>query len=154
MRNKKPCERKKDFIAAVVRRSGICRATCEQVVPAVLDEIRFQLVEGKQYVAIESFGTFAIKELPLRQHLYTYKGKTELRTLQPKKVIKFAPTRNMRNEVQAGQYDPERRSFVHHPKDPLIRKRSALRYNPNQPAIHRGVTKVLDQNPSASGSES
>ena len=98
-----PKKRKNDFISAVVRRSGICRATCEQVVPAVIDEIRHQLTEGRLFVAIESFGTFGVKELPLRQHLYNYKGKREMRTLQPKKVIKFAPTRNFRQEVQAGR---------------------------------------------------
>lgn len=143
MSNSRPAKRKRDFIAEVVRRSGICRATCEQVVPAVIDEIRYQLTEGKLFVAIESFGTFAIKEYPLRQHLYTYKGKTELRTLQPKKVIKFAPTRNFRQEVQAGQYDPERRAFVHNPKDPRIRFRSSVKYHPNSGEMHRGVTKFL-----------
>lgn len=142
-----PRQRKHDFISQVVKRSGICRATCEQVAPAVIDEIRYQLAEGKLFVAIESFGTFTVKELPLRQHLYTYKGKTELRTLQPKKVIKFAPTRNFRQEVQAGQYDPEYRAFVHHPKAPKLRTRSAARYQPNQ-EMHRGVTTIVkSENP-------
>ena len=139
-----PKKRKNDFISAVVRRSGICRATCEQVVPAVIDEIRHQLTEGRLFVAIESFGTFGVKELPLRQHLYNYKGKREMRTLQPKKVIKFAPTRNFRQEVQAGQYNPEYRAFVHNPKNPPIRGRSNMKYNTNGGEIHRGATKVLE----------
>lgn len=141
---KKPYHYKRDFIAAVVRRTGICRATCELVVPAVIDEIRHQMTDGKQCVVIESFGTFAVKELPLRQHRYTYKGKNELRTLQPKKVIKFAPTRNFRQEVERGAFDPERRAFVHNPKDPIMRRRSSLKYQPNQGPMHRGTTKVLE----------
>ena len=145
MRKKKPCERKKYFIAAVVRRSGICRATVEQVLPAMVDEIRFQLSEGNLFVGIESFGSFCVKEYPLRQHLYTYKGKTELRTLQPKRVVKFAPTRNRRQEVELGQFDPERRAFTHDPRDPRIRYRSALKYHPGNKEMHRGVTKVLEE---------
>ena len=139
------CERKKDFIAAVVRRSGICRATVEQVLPAMIDEIRYQLSEGNLFVGIESFGSFAVKEYPLRQHLYTYKGKTEMRTLQPKRVVKFAPTRNLRQEVERGQFDPERRGFTHDPRDPRIRYRSAMKYHPGNKQMNRGVTKVLEQ---------
>lgn len=140
MKKQRPVEYKRDFIAAVVRRSGICRATVEQVLPAVFDEVRYQLAEGALCVAIESFGTFAIKDVPLRQHLYTYKGKSELRTLQPKKVIKFAPTKNLRQEVEGGRFDASHRSFTHHPGDPPLRKRNAFRYQPNKNGMHRGPT--------------
>ena len=59
--------------AAVVKRSGICQATVEQVLPALFDEIRYQLIEGRYHcVPIESFGTFGIVEIPERQYHYTY----------------------------------------------------------------------------------
>ena len=74
----------KKIASAVSKRSGICQATVEQVLPAFIDEVRFQLTEGKLSVPIDSFGTFALIDIPERQHLYTYKGANELRTLPPK----------------------------------------------------------------------
>lgn len=97
----RPGNYKEHFIAAVVRRSGICRATVEQVLPAVMDEVRFQLTEGFRFVPIESFGTFAVVDIPERQYHYTYKG-DRIVTVPPKKRLKFLPTRNLRNEIDAG----------------------------------------------------
>lgn len=130
--------------AAVVKRSGICQATVERVLPALFDEIRQQLCEG-QYpcVPIESFGTFTVVDIPERQHLYTYKGRNELRTLAPTKRLKFAPTRNLRREVEDGHFDPTRQSFRRHPKDPAIRKRSALVYRPCRDGVYKGATKKV-----------
>lgn len=125
----RPHEYKKHFIAAVVKRSGICRATVEQVLPAVFDEIRHQLSEGALCVPIESFGTFAVVDIPERTRHYTYKGADELRTLPPTQRLKFAPTKNMRREIQEHRFDPSRQSFSRHPDDPPIRKRKDLRYN-------------------------
>ena len=125
----RPHEYKTHFIAAVVKRSGICRATVEQVLPAVFDEIRHQLSEGAMCVPIESFGTFAVVDIPERRRRYTYKGADEMRTLPPTQRLKFAPTRNMRREIQEHRFDSTRQSFTRHPSDPPIRTRKALRYN-------------------------
>lgn len=140
-----PRNYKEHFIAAVVKRSGICRTTVEQVLPAVFDEIRYQLAEGTRCVPIESFGTFALIDVPERQHLYTYKGKNELRTLPPTQRLKFAPTKNMRREViEEHRFDPSRRSFVHDPHDPILRRRKELGYRPNKHGIFKGATKKTD----------
>lgn len=125
----RPGNYKQHFISAVVKRSGICRATVEQVLPAVFDEIRYQLTEGCGCVPVESFGTFAVIDIPERQRHYTYKGLDEMRTLPPTQRLKFAPTRNLTREIQAHQFDPTRRSFVHDPHDPPIRKKKGLKYN-------------------------
>lgn len=125
----RPGNYKEHFIAAVVRRSGICRATVEQVLPAVFDEIRYQLTEGCGCVPVESFGTFAVIDIPERQRHYTYKGLDEMRTLPPTQRLKFAPTRNLTREIQAHQFDPTRRSFTHDPHDPPLRKKKELKYN-------------------------
>lgn len=117
------------FAANVVKRSGVCKATVEAVLPAVFDEIRYQLTEGTLCVPIESFGTFAVVEVPERTRRYTYKGADEMRTLPATLRLKFAPTRNLRREVDAQQFDPSRKSFSRHPKDPKIRKRCNMRYN-------------------------
>lgn len=130
--------------AAVSKRSGICQATVEQVLPAFIDEVRFQLIEGNRCVPIESFGTFALIDIPEREHLYTYKGKTTLKHLPATQRLKFAPTRNMRRELEAGHFDPTRRSFTRHPKDPAIRKRAALCYRADRrDQINKGATREI-----------
>ena len=117
------------LIAAVVKRSGICRATVEQVLMATFDEIRFQMAEGAGCVPIESFGTFYTQDLPEREHWYSYKGKSELRHLPPTKRLKFCPTKSFKREVIDDQrFDPTRRSFERHPDDPPIKARMALKY--------------------------
>ena len=132
--------------AAVTKRCGICQATVEQVLPAVFDEIRYQLIEGSYpCVPIESFGTFAVVDIPERQHLYTYKGANEMRTLPAKKKLKFAPTRNFKRELDHGKFDESRRSFSRHPKDPAIRKRADMRYKPNKTGLFKGATRVVKQ---------
>ena len=120
------------FAAAIVKRSGIARPTVEAVLPHIFDEIRYQLTEGKLCVPIESFGTFAVVDIPERQRHYTYGGRDEMRTLPPKKKLKFAPTRNLRREINAGQFDPTRKSFYRHPNDPPVRARSNMAYNPRK----------------------
>lgn len=116
------------FAAAVVKRSGVCKATVEAVLPHVFDEIRYQLTEGSLCVPIEGFGTFAIKDVPEHEFLYHRGDVRKIHTVPAKKVIKFAPTRNLTNEVKAGRFDDARRSFVRMPGDPLLRKRHDLRY--------------------------
>lgn len=130
------------MVAAVVKESGICKATVEQVLPVVFDVIRRELVEGQYHcVPIESFGTFALVDIPERQHLYTYKGANELRTLPPTKRLKFAPTRNLRCEVEQGRFDASRQSFRRYPGDPAIRKRKHMDYHPCKNGIHKGTTE-------------
>lgn len=124
-----PKEYLQRFAAAVVKRSGIARPTVEAVLPHIFDEIRYQLTEGGLCVPIESFGTFAVVDIPERQRHYTYKGADEIRTLPPKKKLKFAPTRNLQREINNQQFDPSRSSFKRHPDDPPIRKRKHMEYN-------------------------
>ena len=122
--------------AAVVKRSGICLATVEAVLPAVFDEIRYQLIEGKYpCVPIDSFGTFAVVDIPERKRRYTYKGADEIRTYPPEKRLKFRPARNMKRELEQGSFDPTRKSFSRHPKDPILRRRHNMRYQPRKKAI-------------------
>lgn len=117
------------FAANVSKRCGICRATVEVVLPAVFDEIRYQLIEGPYPCCpIESFGTFAVIDRPEHEYLYNYKGANDLRTVPARRQLKFTPTRNMKREVEAARYDPTRKSFSRHPDDPKIRKRNDMRY--------------------------
>lgn len=125
-------EYRSHFISAVVKRSGICKATVEVVAAALFDEIRFQLTEGCECVPIDSFGTFAVTDVPERQRRYTYGGRDEIRTYAPEKRLKFAPAKNMRREIEARRFDSTRRSFSHNPADPKIRTRKNLAYNKRQ----------------------
>lgn len=125
-----PSQYLKTFAAAVSKRSGICIATVEAVLPHVFDEIRYQLTEGTLCVPIESFGTFAVINIPERQRLYSYKRDTpEVRTLPPTVRLKFKPTASFKREIDTQQYDPTRRSFTRHYDDHPIRKRRNMRYN-------------------------
>ena len=117
------------FAAAVVKRSGIAKPTVEAVLPHIFDEIRASLTEGDLCVPIDGFGTFAVIDKPERTRRYTYKGKNEIHVLPAKKVIKFTPTKNLKREVDAGKFDPTRRSFTRHPGDPKIRRRCDMKYN-------------------------
>ena len=126
----------KKFAADVVKRSGLSRPTVEAILPHVFDEIRYRLCEAKiPCIPIEGFGTFAVIDKPEHQYLYNYKGANEVRTVPAQKVIKFAPTANLRREVKAGRFDPERRSFWRHPADKPIRRRQHMQYQGGQ-AVH------------------
>lgn len=118
----------KKFAAAIVQRSGIARPTVEALLPHVFDEIRYQLTEGRGEVLIEGFGTFAVIERPEHEYLYNRDGANRVCIVPAKKKIKFAPTRNLTDEVNRGQYDHSRRSFVRMPGDPYVRRRHDLRY--------------------------
>jgi nucleoid DNA-binding protein len=119
------------FTAGVVRRSGICKATCLAVIPAVFDEMRYLLCEEKYpCIPIESFGTFAVIDIPERERRYTYKGANEIHVLPAVKRLKFAPTKNMQREIEGCHFDPTRHSFTKHPDDRPIRKRKNMRYQP------------------------
>lgn len=115
------------FAADVSKRCGICQATVEQVLPACFDEIRERLVEGRYpCVPIESFGVIGVIQKPERQ--YKIRGKDEYKLLPPKKTLKFYMARCFRNELEQGAYDPSRKSFSRHPKDPALRYRSQMNY--------------------------
>lgn len=118
------------FAADIVRRSGIARPTVEALLPHVFDEIRYQLTEGSLCVPIEGFGTFHVKDVPEHEFLYHRGEKREIKTVKAKKVVKFAPTRNLRQEAEAGKFDANRRSFIHYPQDPRVSWRTDLRYRP------------------------
>lgn len=127
------------FVAAIVQRSGLSRPTVEAVLPHVFDEIRYQLTEGSLCVPIESFGTFHVKDVPEHEYLYNRNNANRICIVPAKRQIKFVPTRNLRTEMEQGRYDPTRKSFVHHPKDPRISKRNDLRYRPENYDRAKGV---------------
>lgn len=132
--------------SAVSKRSGICQATIEQVLPALFDEIRFQLSEGsRKCVPIDSFGTFAVVNIPEREYHYTYKCDKIVR-LPAKKRMKFLPTRSFRKETEKGVFDRSRTSFSRHPDDPMIRKRVDMSYRRNKNGVFKGRTKVVKKN--------
>lgn len=118
------------FAAAIVKRSGLSRPTVEALLPAVFDEIRYILTEGDGCVPIEGFGTLYVKDVPEHEYLYNRNNANRICTVPAKKQIKFAPARNLTDEMNAGKFDAMRRSFVHMPGDPLLRKRNDLRYRP------------------------
>ena len=132
----------KKFVADVVKRSGIARPTVEALLPHVFDEIRYRLCEGKTpSIQIESFGTIAVTDKPEHEYLYNYKGANQVKTVPAKKVIKFAPARNLKREIAAGKFDPTRRSFVHNPADPPLRTRPHMGYQGGQ-QIHSKPLKT------------
>ena len=142
----------KRLVAAVVQESGICTPTVEVVLPAVFDVIRRELAEGPHHcVMIESFGTFAMIDVPEREHQYTYKGQTTMKHLPATKRLKFSPTKNLRREVDAGRFDPTRRSFKHHPGDPVLRNRAQMAYRPERrDQINKGPTRRVQKESSLS----
>ena len=145
------------MVAATVKASGICRATVEQVLPAFLDVVRRQLAEGpRRSVMIESFGTLAVKEVPARQYHYVRKEQGIDRWVDrpPKRVLKFAPTRNMKREIQEGKFDPTRKSFIHHPDDPRIRSpRDIQKRNTDTPWSKVGTTRYFKKKRGKDGTE-
>ena len=137
----------KKFAADIVKRSGIARPTVEALLPHVFDEIRYRLTEASiPCVPIDGFGTFAVIDKPEHQYHYTYKGADKVKTIPAKKVIKFAPARNLRREVDAQKYDPERHSFWRHPADPPIRKRQHMQYQKGHPINARPIFKSVTDN--------
>lgn len=132
----------KKLVADIVKRSGIARPTVEALLPHVFDEIRYRLTEGKTpSFQIESFGTIAVTDKPEHDYHYTYKGANRVSHVPAQKVIKFAPARNLKREIAAGKFDPSRRSFVHHPADPTLRKRQNMKYQKGRPINARPITK-------------
>ena len=142
-----PREIKQRLAADVSKRCGISPATVEVVLPAVFDEIRYRLIEGKYpCVPIDSFGTFGVYTKPARRYHYyrPSKGIDRWVDLPPKKVLKFVAAYNLRRELNAGEYDPTRKSFTRHPKDPMIKKRNKMLYIPDKrPMSKVGQTEVL-----------
>ncbi len=129
----------RSLAAAVVKRSGIHQATVEAVLPHVFDAIRYELINGDYHnVPIESFGLFCLKRVPGRQYHYTYNGADEWRTLPPKAIVKFTPTKSLRREVELGEFDTTRSSFHRHPDDPIIRRRQNMIYKPGGVTHYQG----------------
>ena len=135
--------------ADVSKRCGICPATVEQVLPAVFDEIRFRLIEGRYpCVPIDSFGTFGVITKPERRYHYyrPSKGIDRWVDLPLKKVLKFTAAYNLRRELNAGEFDPTRKSFSRHPQDPKIKKRNKMLYIPDKrPMSKDGQTVTADE---------
>lgn len=138
----------------VSKRSGICIATCEQVIPALFDEIRYQLCEGDcRCVPIESFGTFGVVDIPEREYPYDYKGVKKMRRLPAKKRMKFYSARHMRLEIESSHCDTSRQAFVRHPDDPPIRKLNAMRYRSMKTKVHKGRMRFIADSADTGSSE-
>ena len=128
--------------SAIVKESGISKKTVEYLLPIAFDVIRRELTESQsRCVIIESFGTFCVKEIPARKYHYVRKshGIDEWIDRPVKKILKFAPSRNMRREIDAEKFDPSRNSFYHHPDDPQMRSRRDIqRVNKSTPMAKVG----------------
>lgn len=123
-----------ELASAVSKRSGVSVATCEVVLPALFDEMRYMLCEGRyRCVTVESFGTLAVRERPPRHYKRVLPdGTTQNVHLDSHLVVKFSPTRNLRREVEASRFDPTRQSFVVHPDDHPLRTRKMIDYRPKK----------------------
>lgn len=113
---------------AVSRRSGISVATCMVVLPALFDEMRQTLAEGRwRAVSVESFGSLIVRQKPLRHYTRRFPdGHTEVVELQPVLRVSFMPSRNLRREVETSTFDPTRKSFEVHPDDRPLRVRKKI----------------------------
>lgn len=145
---------KKDFrrlVQDVSKRSGICQSTVEQVIPALFDEIRLKLVQGTYpCLPVESFGTFAVVEKPARRYHYyrPEKGIDRWVDLPVQRRLKFGMARNMKRELERGEFDPSRKAFVQHPDDPPIRRRHGMRYSKKRGEISKdGPFRMLSSGP-------
>lgn len=135
------------MVSAVSKESGVSKNTLEYVLPFIFDYIRREIVEGdNHFVAIDNFGMFALKEISAREYHYyrPSKGIDEWRKLPAKRTMKFVPTRNMRQEVEQGKFNPDRMSFVHHPDEPVIRGRTYFKkYASKKKEIAKGQTRII-----------
>lgn len=130
------------FASAVSKRCGICSATVKQVLPAVFDEIRYQVCEGKRNcVQIDSFGTFLLIDIPEREYHYTYKC-DKIVHLPATKKFKFVPAKNVKEEGEQAKFDPTRTAFRRRPSDPPLGKRSRMMfYKDKYPIKYYGAPK-------------
>lgn len=113
---------------AVSRRSGISVNTCLVLLPALFDEMRQTLCEGRyRCVTVENFGSFVVRQRPARHYRRLKKdGTSHLVELPPRLIVKFVPTRNLKNEVELSKFDPTRESFTIYPGERGIRVRKAI----------------------------
>jgi nucleoid DNA-binding protein len=119
----------KKIAANVSKRCAIALPTVLQVLPAFIDEVRYQLAEGSYpCVPIESFGTFAVINRPEHEYLYNYKGANQVHVIPARRQLKFKPAASFQREIETAQYDPTRKSFSRHPDDKPIKKRNDMRY--------------------------
>jgi len=138
-------DHKRHLLSAVVKRSGISRITVELVTRAVFDEIRYQLTEGSECVAIDSFGSFGLVHVPERQRHYRYKDIDEIRTLPPTIRLRFKPSKNLMREVLERRFDPTRESLVRHPDDPKIKTTKSFKYNKRKEVHVINLTPALSK---------
>lgn len=113
---------------AVSKRSGICVVTCQVVIPALFDEMRYMLCEGQpRCVSVESFGSLVVKKTPSsRFNRRTPDGHVETVEIPSKLTVKYLPSRHMRLEVEQSKYDSTRHAFALHSDDHPLRTRRAV----------------------------
>ena len=113
---------------AVSKRCGISLATCQVVLPALFDEMRQTLCEGKyRCVTVESFGSFVVRQRPARHYKRIEKdGTTRLVELPSGLIVKFLPANNLKREVAESRFDPTHEAFSLFPGEHGIRVRKAI----------------------------
>lgn len=113
---------------AVSKRSGISIATCQVVLPALFDEMRYMLCEGNyRCVTVESFGTLVVRQRPARHYKRIEKdGTTRMVELPPRLIVKFLPANNLKREVAESHFDPTHKAFALFPGEHGIRVRKAI----------------------------
>lgn len=123
---------------AVADRSGIRTATVEVVLPALFDEIRQRLAEGVYpCVPIDSFGTFAVVDIPARRYHYyrPEKGIDRWVDLPATRRLKFGLAHSFKRELCLQQFDPSRKSFSRHPEDPAVKRRKQMKYRKGKAGV-------------------
>lgn len=100
----------KQLIAMTVKRSGICPATVEQVLPACFQIIREAIVTGEHRgsVLIPGFGTFYAQNRKTNVADPAHPGQ---RITGYKLVPKFLPTTGFKDDVLREQPNPDARCF-------------------------------------------
>ena len=113
---------------AVSRRSGISINTCLVLLPAIFDEMRQTLCEGRyRCVTVESFGSFVVRQRPARHYKRIEKdGTTHMVELPPRLIVKFLPANNLKREVAESRFDPTHEAFALFPGEHGIRVRKAI----------------------------
>lgn len=100
----------KQLIAFVSKRSGICPATVERVLPACFQIIRETLVTGEHHgsVLLPSFGTFYAQNRKINVADPKHPGQ---RIQGYRLTPRFLPTAGFRDDVEREQVSPDVRCF-------------------------------------------
>lgn len=88
---------KADLVERVAEATGLPKVKCKEIVEGILDEIFNALVNGEK-VSIRRFGTFEVVRSNRTKGRNLQTG--EEITIEPKMVVRFKPSRQMRKVVE------------------------------------------------------